>query len=234
MLVRRGVLLLVPLIAASSPAVERPLVLMVGDSTTQGVCAGCPPPPSASPARALGLLRHRLPPGSRWRHLRACSAGVGGSTSGDWVRVRPAICAFAGQGARAGEDFGTRVLRRACARGDGLAAAARELAGEPALVLVTLGANDVMNRVPAEEYLANLRVIVRTFAPAPVLVATPFWSPQAQRTALADLAVALRRTELAHGPDFYAIRLPVDASGVHLTPGGYAAAAALWLDLLPP
>src|SRR5438128_2095879 len=118
MLVRRGVLLLVPLIAASSPAVERPLVLMVGDSTTEGVCAGCPPPPSASPA--------------------------------------------------------------------------------------------------------------------PVLVATPFWSPQAQRTALADLAVALRRTELAHGPDFYAIRLPVDASGVHLTPGGYAAAAALWLDLLPP
>ena len=127
-----------------------------------------------------------------------------------------------------------RVVRRACAQGGGLAAAARELAGEPAVVLVTLGTNDVMNRVSVEEYLENLRVIVRTFAPAPVLVATPFWSPQTERAGLADLAAALRRTALAHGPDFYAIRLPVDASGVHLTPGGYAAAAALWLDLLPP
>ena len=90
-----------------------------------------------------------------------------------------------------------------------------------------------MNGVKPETYLANLRAIAAGFAPAPVLVATPFWSPQPARAGLADYAQVLRDAGLVSGPDFQTIRLPVDRLGVHLTAGGYAAAGALWLDRLP-
>lgn len=213
---------------------ERPLVLLVGDSTTQGVCAGCAPPPAESPARALQLLRRRLPRTSRWRRMRALSAGVGGSTSRDWLEMRGAICRFVGADAARAGDLGTRALAHACARGIGLAAAVRALVPRPpALVLLVLGANDVMNHVAPEEYVAALGKIAAAFAPATVLVGTPFWSSQPERRDLAALAAAVRRADVLHGPDFYAVHLPLDESGVHLTPGAYAAAAALWLDALP-
>jgi len=221
------------LIATAAAPAERPLVLLVGDSTTQGTCYGCPRPPAESPARALARLRQRLPPASRWRHLRARAAGVGGSTSGDWLSIRPAVCEYAAARGRADAYLGARVLRRACERRSGLAAATLELVGEPpALVLLVLGANDVMDHVAPEDYVANVRAIAQAFAPAPVLVATPFWSSQPERAGLAELAAALRRANLVAGPDFYAVHLPLDSSGVHLTPGGYAAAGALWLDVL--
>jgi lysophospholipase L1-like esterase len=212
-----------------------PLVLLIGDSTAQGVCRDCPPPPAMSPAGALEMLRERLPVASRWRRLRALSAGVGGSTSGDWVKVRPAVCSFVAKAGERPADIGLRVLERACAQGGGLTGAARDILGErPAIALVVLGANDVMNAVTPAEYVANLRAIIADLAPVPVLVATPFYSPQAERSGLAAYAEAVRAGGLLGGPDFYAIHLPVDGSLVHLTAGGYAAAAALWLDKLPP
>ena len=233
---------------------DRPLVLLVGDSTTAGMCEGCPPSPGASPAGALEALRTRLPEGSRWRHLRAVSAGVGGSTTADWLDVNPQACRFLERAGSRGRDpgsdrssarasaptpvpadLGLRALASACASGSGLGASVRRLLGEPpALVLLVLGANDVMNRVSPETYVANVRAIAAEFAPAKVLVATPFWSPQPERAGLAAYAEALRRAGLVAGPDFHAIRLPVDRLGVHLTPGGYAASGALWLDRLPP
>ena len=239
----------------ASAAAGRPLVLLVGDSTTAGMCEGCPPSPGASPAASLEALRSKLPAGSRWRDLRAVSAGVGGSTTGDWLSVNPDACRFferagarqsesakAGVGARAPaavpaplpSDLGTRALVAACASGGGLGEAVRRLLGEkPDLVLLVLGANDVMNGVTPEAYVANVRAIAAGFAPATVLVATPFWSPQPERAGLAGYAEALRRAGLVRGPDFQAVHLPVDELGVHLTRGGYAAAGALWLDRLP-
>ncbi|HZR82429.1 MAG TPA: GDSL-type esterase/lipase family protein [Candidatus Binatia bacterium] len=223
------------LAASAAPASARPLVLLVGDSTTQGVCDGCPPPPAPSPAGALEMLRDRLPAESRWRDLRATSVGVGGTTSGDWVAVRPEVCAFAAKGDGRSADLGLRVLERACGDRIGLARAARAVVGEtPALVLVVLGANDVMNGVAPDEYVRNLRAIADELAPSPVLIATPFWSPQPERKGLAAFADAARAAGLVTGPDFYDVHLPVDRSRVHLTAGGYAAAAALWLDKLPP
>ena len=230
------------------------IVMLVGDSTTAGMCEGCPPSPGASPAGALEALRTRLPEGSRWRRLRAVSAGVGGSTTADWLDVNPQACRFLERAGSRGRDpgsdrssarasaptpvpvdLGLRALASACASGGGLGASVRRLLGEPpALVLLVLGANDVMNRVSPETYVANVRAIAAEFAPAKVLVATPFWSPQPERVGLAAYAEALRRAGLVAGPDFHAIRLPVDRLGVHLTPGGYAASGALWLDRLPP
>ena len=257
-LARRAALLAFALLGASSPAVAgpRPLVLFVGDSTTAGMCEGCPPSPAASPATALEQLRARLPEGSRWRDLRAVSAGVGGSTTADWIEVKPEVCRYlAAAGARGRDrvgsasaanskdaavatpvpaDLGARALAAACETGGGLGAAVRRLLGErPDLVMVVLGANDVMNRVAPETYVANLRAIAAGFAPARVLIATPFWSPQPERAGLAAYAEALRAAGLVGGPDFQVVHLPVDGLGVHLTRGGYAAAGALWLDALP-
>lgn len=247
---------LASLASAPARAVERrPLVLLVGDSTTAGMCEGCPPSPAASPATALEALGGQLPADSRWRALRAVSAGVGGATTADWLSVNPDVCRFlekagargrdpgvgvpAGRGPQAPPtplpgDLGSRALAAACARDGGLGEAVRGLLGEkPDLVLLVLGANDVMNGVAPEAYVANVRAIAKGFAPAPVLVATPFWSPQPERAGLAGYAEALRRAGLVAGPDFQSMHLPVDRLGVHLTPGGYAAAGALWLDKLP-
>jgi lysophospholipase L1-like esterase len=160
--------------------------------------------------------------------------GVGGSTSGDWVQVRPEVCAFFAGGDAASADLGLVVVRRACEQHTGLASAARQVVGEaPALVLIVLGANDVMNGVGPAAYVENLRRIAAEFAPAPAMIATPFWSSQPQRSGLTALSSAMRDAGLLSGPDFQSIHLPLDPSGVHLTPGGYAAAAALWLDKLP-
>ncbi|MFM8409553.1 MAG: acyltransferase family protein, partial [Alphaproteobacteria bacterium] len=136
-----------PVVAAAGS--RRPLVLLVGDSTTAGMCEGCPPSPAASPATAIEALRSRLPAGSRWRDLRAVSAGVGGSTTSDWLAVNPDACRFlALAGARgrdpgaatgrgpvaspptpAPTDLGARALAAACTSGGGLAAAVRRLLG---------------------------------------------------------------------------------------------------------
>jgi hypothetical protein len=47
-----------------------------------------------------------------------------------------------------------------------------------------------------------------------------------------SLATLLAQRGLLTGPDFAHIALPLDASGVHLTFGGFVAASGLWLDTL--
>ncbi|MDP2811675.1 MAG: arylesterase [Rhodocyclaceae bacterium] len=75
----------------------------------------------------------------------------------------------------------------------------------PALVLVTLGGNDMLRRVPREETIANLGQIVtriRSHGAAPVLLATP--KPSAMGAVFQNLSAA----------DFY--REVADRHQVHL------------------
>ena len=110
------------------------------------------------------------------------------------------------------------------------------LVGRPIdAALIVLGTNDPY-RDPAATpaaTLANLETITARLAPARVLVASPFHATHpARATFVESLAVLMAARGRRSGPDFARVALPLDASGVHLTFGGFVASQALWLDAL--
>jgi lysophospholipase L1-like esterase len=211
----------------------RPLIVLIGDSTTAGwggaagyVVADTPP---------LAALTAFLPAASPWRGAEVVNLGVPNSTTHEWaVATTPCPSAPA---LDTDAPAWTRLGARACAHGAPMVAEVAAVVGRPIdLALVVLGTNDPYRdptATPAQA-LANLRTIAAALAPARVLVASPFQTTHPARGAFVDaLAAALADAGLLTGPDFARMRLPLDASRVHLTYGGFVAAAALWLDALP-
>jgi lysophospholipase L1-like esterase len=218
--------------AASPPA--GPLVVLIGDSTTAGyggaegyVVAATPP---------LATLLPLLPETSPWRHAEVVNLGVPNSTTHDWaVATRP--CPEPPP-AKPGAPLWSELAVHACRTGAPMVDGVAPLLGRPIdTALVVLGTNDAYRHKSAtpEATLANLDTIAARLAPARVLVASPFHATHPARAAFVEsLAALMAARGLRSGPDFARIALPLDASGVHLTFGGFVASQALWLDALVP
>ena len=210
----------------------RPLIVLIGDSTTAGyggpdgyVLASKPP---------LAALLAGLPDTSRWRRADVLDLGIPNTTTHDWAQASVRCASAPELGAEVAA--GIRLAARACLTAAPLAGEVARFAGRPIdLALVVLGTNDPY-RDPAatpEQTLANLRTIAATLAPARVLIASPFWTTHPARAGFVQtLAEQLASGGLLAGPDFAHIHLPLDASQVHLTYGGFVAGNALWLDVL--
>jgi hypothetical protein len=216
----------------------RPLVVLIGDSTTAGYGGPQGYTLSRSPLESLVSL---LPVDSPWRHTKVLNLAIPDTTTRDWAE-RASVCPPPGSSPPgsplpAGRNvLWIRLLGRACASHSGLVREVVPLLPHPiAAALVVLGTNDPVRLPDAtpEQAVANLRAIAAALRPARVFIASPFAATDPQR----EPFVRALRTRLLHdglltGPDFASIPLPLDASGVHLTRGGFAAAAGLWLDTL--
>jgi lysophospholipase L1-like esterase len=219
---------MVPTCAAA--AKTRPLVVMVGDSTTWGgtflpARAGVGQAPT-DPARVLQALLAMLPEGSAWRGAEVLDFGVPGATTRDWVESFPEpIC----KSPNRIPDI--RVLDVACERRVPLAEAVAAAAGrKPDAILVLLGTNDIVRKMPPEQTVENLVRLRRHLPDAPIYIAPPLHLPAPPGTERrAAIRQGLIDRGLLTGPDWPV--LP-SVDGVHLTEGGYAAAAGLWLDVL--
>ncbi|HWP65493.1 MAG TPA: SGNH/GDSL hydrolase family protein [Candidatus Limnocylindria bacterium] len=227
------ILLLLPLGCgrpAAAPA--RPLVVLIGDSTTAGYGgAGGYVLATETPLAAMTAL---LPATSRWRKAEVVNLGIPSSTTREWA-VASLRCKTAPE---LGPEVhaGLRLAARACPTAAPLVDHVTALVGRPVdLALVVLGTNDPYREAAAtpDETVVHLRTIAAKLAPARVLIASPFWTTHPARAAFVEaLATRLATAGLLRGPDFARIRLPLDASEVHLTFGGFVASNALWLDAL--
>lgn len=222
------------LAACGSPETPAPgpLVVLIGDSTTAGY-GGAQGYVVASET-PLSVLTALLPASSRWRRATFVNLGVPNSTTREWAVATTPCPAAPSLGPEV--PAWTELAARACGTAGPLAREVASLVGRPIdTALVVLGTNDPY-RDPAatpEETAGNLRRIAAALAPARVLVASPFQATHPARAAFVQSLAALLATDgLLSGPDFARIRLPLDASGVHLTYGGFVAAAGLWLDTL--
>jgi hypothetical protein len=101
----------------------------------------------------------------------------------------------------------------------------------PSTIVVTLGYADGVFGVPVAETVANLSALPARFPESIVYIAAPFVPAATDpfKPARDERHMALKEAGLITGPDWPPLPL-VDQ--VHLTPGGYAAAAGLWLDVL--
>ena len=226
------------LAACGSPGTRAPgpLVVLIGDSTTAGY--GGAGGYVDGPVAPLSVLTALLPETSRWRHATFLNLGVPSSTTREWALATtpcpspPAL----------GPDVPawTRLAVLACRTGAPLVDHVATIAGRPIdTALVVLGTNDAYRDSAAKpaEAIANLRRIAAALAPARVLIASPFRATHPARAAFVEsMATLLAADHLLTGPDFARIALPLDASGVHLTYGGFVAASGLWLEALlaPP
>ena len=210
----------------------RPLIVLIGDSTTAGY--GGPDGYVLASEQPLATLLAGLPNGSRWRHAEVLNLGIPNTTTREWAQASLRCPSAPKLGANVAPSI--RLGARACLTAAPFAGEVAQFVGRPIdLALVVLGTNDPY-RDPAatpEQALANLRTIAATLAPARVLIASPFWTTHPARADfVASLAEQLASSGLLGGPDFAHIHLPLDASQVHLTYGGFVAGNALWLDVL--
>ena len=180
-----------------------------------------------NPAASLEALLRIAPAGNPWRRARVYNLAIPASDTRHWVdQFEPAFCAYLGS------TF-NRVMEVACAQQVPFAyAVLPAYAGRIDAVLAVLGTNDIgnlpgTNPVDTVDRLAQLPSIL---APAVTFIAPPFPATLEPRQSFVPL---VRREMLARGlitgPDWPA--LPV-FDGVHLSQGGYAAAAGLWIDAL--
>jgi hypothetical protein len=234
---RRPVSVLAPLVlwtalACTSAPGHAPLVVLIGDSTTAGYGTGAGYQLADRPP--LASLAALLPAESPWRTMEVVALAVPSSTSHDWA-VGYERCKTSTTMPEHLPSW-TILALRACRDGSPLVDHVAAVVGRPIdAALVVLGTNDHYRHHDAtvDETVRNLETIAARLAPSRVLVASPFWTPEASRHAFVEaLAARLAARGLLTGPDFARQRLPVDRFQVHLTRGGFVAAAALWLDAL--
>lgn len=215
------VALLILVLVAPAFARARPLLVLVGDSTTYGTIDANYGQADVHTAAALQAMLRVVPKGHPYRRARVVNLGVPGASTRDWQvgPVAQVVC----------DNWGSHLtyLAAACARGVPLA---EKVPTRPTAVLIVLGYADGVFGIPTEETVANVTALAARFPVS--YVAVPFvpapgdrWRPERdeRRQALLDAG-------LVTGPDWPALPL---VDGVHLSPGGYAAAAGLWLDVLP-
>lgn len=212
-----------------APAAARPLVVLIGDSTSWGATTGTSTPvvvATTQPARTLKALLRLLGPTSFWYHARVANFGVPGSRTPHWVTALGARACLPDE-----MRLSPRLLHAACAAGRPLAHAVLPALGRrPDAVLVTLGANDVLGHVEPDTTVANLEQLGAILGPDHVFVAPPLPAAvEPFQSGVRAIRERLVGRKLVTGPDWPA--LPT-ADGLHLTEGGYAAVAGLWLDVL--
>jgi hypothetical protein len=216
--------------SALTNARPRSVIVLVGDSTIFGT-----PPEggisSYAPSRALEILLRRLEPrGSRWRGASVHNVGIPSSTTRDWIAA-PQSCLF----------LYHEVWRRGCEQGVGFAYEVAPVLPNASVIFVALGVNDDLAALGASETVDNLEQIVQVLAPARVILSPPFRIvPEEARPEIrVERARDARRVEairkemidrgVLDGVDWP--QLPT-FDGLHLTDAGYAAAAALMVDVL--
>ena len=210
---------LVVALVAPGFARARPLILIVGDSTSYGAIDDHYGQADVTTAETLQAILRVAGKENPYRRAKVRNFGVPGASTGDWVvgPVNQTVC-----------DTWASVLAflaRACARGVPLLAM---LPPKPTALLVTLGYADGIFGIPVEQTVANLAAIEGRMPDSAIFIAPPFVPTylKAER----DLRrMALLEAGLVSGPDWPPLPL---VDGVHLTPGAYAAVAGLWLDVL--
>ena len=201
---------------------QRATIAVVGDATSYGLVGENFPQADLTTAEALQAMLRVVSRANPYRRAKVANFGVPGATSRDWIvgPVNSTLCS----------DWGPHIdhLSAACARGVPLA---EVLPARLSVLLVTLGYGDAFAGLPVEETVVNVTAIRARFPNAKVIISPPFvpaFTDHLRRSR--DLARgALLAAGLVSGPDWPPLPL-VDR--VHLTPGGYAAAAGLWLDVL--
>ena len=211
-------------------AQARALVAMIGDSTMWGgtaspdavVVAQAP----TDPAKSLAALLALLPPTSTWHDADVVNLAVPGTTTLDWVeKFNERLCTDQKRA------LSPRILDPACRAKLPLADAVRPALGaDPQAILVLLGTNDVLLKLDPSVTVANLAKLRDHLPAVPIYLAPPLRPPAPPGSTFADEVrrIMLERGLLT-GPNWPP--LPT-VDGLHLTEGGYAAAAGLWLDVL--
>jgi lysophospholipase L1-like esterase len=196
-------------------APARPLIVLIGDSTTAGY--GGQDGYVVAAETPLAFLLAHLPETSRWRHAEVLNLGIPNTTSREWAEDVAAM--------RSAPPEMERTCNRASGWPRAPARAARRSparsppssAGPIDLALVVLGTNDPY-RDPAATPRADRRqpaTIATRLAPARVLIASPFWTTHPGRQKFVEaLAERLASNGLLTGPDFARIHLPLDGSQV--------------------
>src|SRR5581483_2061944 len=134
-MIRLGVAVLA-LVLASTASAHR-VVVMVGDSTTQGVIPSVIVP--TSPPSALGKLLELQPRENPWRRAKVLNYGIFGTTTDDWLRP-----IAASQCAELPRHFHP-LLTAACKHDLRLVdAVLASLPHVPDAVLIVLGVNDAL------------------------------------------------------------------------------------------
>jgi lysophospholipase L1-like esterase len=201
---------------------QRKLILCIGDSTIYGTVDSNFGRADVTTAEALqATLRLVARDHSHYR-AKVRNFGVPGASTRDWLvgPVNPTVCdAWASH---------LPYLALACERGVPLVDV---LPLRPSTILVTLGYADGVFGVPTEETVANLSALPERLPASIVYIAAPFVPApnDPHKPARDERYAALKDADLLTGPDWPPLPL-VDQ--VHLTPGGYTAAAGLWLDFL--
>ena len=183
-----------------------------------------------NPAASLeALLAHVEPTpatgGTPWRGARVHNLGVGASTTELWLQDPPAFCGTALEG--------FAVIKAACRTKKPWISAAGSAIGDVPIdaAIVDLGLNDLLITQDPEATVARLARIRKALAPVPVIFFPPIAPPNGPR---GDWPRRVRAAMIKHklfDERQYPAYLPT-FDDLHLTDGGYAAKAALWLDAL--
>jgi hypothetical protein len=200
-------------------------IAVIGNSTEWG-SLGSGGKSWTHPAAALEALLRIAPAGNPWRRARVYNLAIPASTSTHWVELfEPAFCSFLGS------NF-NRVMEVACSLNLPFAyAVLPAYNGRIDAVLAVLGTNDLpLPNGDPSEVVDRLAMLPAILAPAATFLSPPFPSTLEPRKSLIPL-VRLEMLErgLLSGPDWPPLPVP---DGLHLSQGGYAAAAGLWLDAL--
>jgi lysophospholipase L1-like esterase len=217
-------------VALPAPAHAR-LVVLIGDSIMWGGTAAPTGEPvgqaATDPGRSLTALLALLPERSAWNDAEVVNLGVPGTNTRDWVEAVPEhICKSPNR------IPNLSVLDVACERRIPLADAVAVVVDRtPDAILVQLGTNDVLKKIPPETTVENLAKLKDHLPKGGAIhIAAPVPPPAPPGT---EFAAAVRQglldRGLLTGPDWP--KLPT-VDGIHFTEGGYAAAAGLWLDVL--
>lgn len=205
----------------ASCAQARPLILVVGDSTAYSLLDATLAVARPDLATTLEALLRKVPRDHAYWRSRVKNYGVPGTTTAEWIHAEPrqAVCDWWG----AKQPF----VLVACARHIPLLQAVDE---RPTLILVQLGLNDNVFNIPPSETVAYLREMMDAWPGVPVKVAAPV-IPEPWHFYADDSQAIRDEMKRVGGFAPWFPMLPT-GDGLHLTTGGYAAAAALWLDEL--
>ena len=215
---------------------RRPLIVMIGDSTTMGsIDTRLINTPQALQqlliAESQGVLMYN---NKDLRYAKVINLGIAGFSSSAWV-TPPTFeaCTWA----RKSSDqylrsfVGIRVLRSSCDQmAAPIAVLISTLGRTPDVALVNLGFIGA-NETP-EETVKNLTIIRQTLGPTTLtLFASPLHAVDDRQARLEALTKLLKDRALLHGPDFNAYSLST-VDGIHLAQEEYAIIAKLWINAL--
>lgn len=208
------------------------LGVMIGDSTT--VSASYFGPLKVSSMITGDILKNSLRLQSRGDEIMMLA--LPGLTSQDWaVAPDPDTCTYWNNWAASANDsvlnrvLGIKVIKAACANHTSMISNITQATKQaPNFALVVLGAND---KFSADQTVQNLQTIQNSLASSSVkvLIGSPFRAHNDLQPRLAQITQLLKTRGMLTGPDFNSFDFTT-IDGVHLTQGGYMAAAGLWFD----